>query len=72
MTRSCYQKLNCTSKGCLCQSPIVKVPKKRDWLIDQITHVSREYQKHTIGEGKTKLVSEILTKKLENFNDQDL
>ena len=27
---------------------------------------------NSIGEGKTKLVSEILTKKLENFNDQDL
>ena len=46
--------------------------KKRDWLIDQTPYFPREYQKHTIGEEKTKLLSEISTKKLENFNDQDL
>ena len=40
--------------------------KKRDWLIDQTPYFPREYQKHTIGEGKTKLLSEISTKKLEN------
>ena len=40
--------------------------KKRDWLIDQTPYFPREYQKHTIGEEKTKLLSEISTKKLEN------
>ena len=51
--------------------PIVKfkVSKKSDWLIDRTTHFPGEYQKHTIGEEKTKLLSEISTKKLENFND---
>ena len=46
--------------------------KKRDWLIDQTPYFPHEYQKHTIGEEKTKLLSEISTKKLEKFNDQDL
>ena len=45
---------------------------KSDWLIDRTTHFPREYQKHTIRKEETKLLSEISTRKLENFNDQDL
>ena len=53
-TPSCYRKFNWTPKECPYQPNCqVKVFKKRDWLIDQIMHVPREYQKHRAGKDKT-------------------